>query len=174
MSLESDTLSNTEKYNQLVHNLKILDRSEWPKETDPCFGNKQVRELAKEFGVCVSNSVHGFREYAISGNCDNFPSEFQPFASAVNTLIISTAECERSSSTVNTNSSCVRSSTLLKTAAALMLISLVGPPISEFNPENYVKEWLKKGHRHADYTSCPAPAERSRKITNSENICKIF
>jgi hypothetical protein len=33
---------------------------------------------------------------------------------------------------------------LLKTAAALMFISLDGPPISEFNPENYVKEWLKK------------------------------
>jgi hypothetical protein len=39
---------------------------------------------------------------------------------------------------------------LLKTAAALMFISLDGPPISEFNPENFVKEWLKKGHRHAD------------------------
>jgi hypothetical protein len=63
---------------------------------------------------------------------------------------------------------------LLKTAAALMSISLVGPPISEFNPENYVKEWLKKGHCHAGYKSCPAPAERSRKMSNSENIWKIF
>jgi hypothetical protein len=60
MSSGSDTLSNRKKYNQLVHNLEILDRSEWPKETDPCFGDKQVRELAKEFDVCVSSSVHGF------------------------------------------------------------------------------------------------------------------
>jgi hypothetical protein len=60
---------------------------------------------------------------------------------------------------------------LLKTAAALMFISLVGPPISEFNPESYVKEWLKKGHRHAEYTSCSAPAG---KISNSESIWKIF
>jgi hypothetical protein len=62
----------------------------------------------------------------------------------------------------------------LTTAAALMFISLVGPPISEFNPENYVKQWLKKGHRHADYTSCPAPAGMSCNISNSENIWKIF
>jgi hypothetical protein len=32
----------------------------------------------------------------------------------------------------------------LKTAATLIFISLVGPPINEFNPENHVKEWLKK------------------------------
>jgi hypothetical protein len=63
---------------------------------------------------------------------------------------------------------------LLKTADALMFISLVGPPVSEFNPENYVKEWLEKGHRHVDYTSCPAPAERSRKIFSIENIWIIF
>jgi hypothetical protein len=75
---------------------------------------------------------------------------------------------------MNTTISCVESLMLLKTVAALMFISLVGPPISEFNPENYVKEWLKKSHRHADYTSCPAPAERSCKISNSENIWKIF
>jgi hypothetical protein len=37
--------------------IKILDRSKWPKGTDPCFGDKQVRELAKEFNVCVSSSV---------------------------------------------------------------------------------------------------------------------
>jgi hypothetical protein len=60
MSSGSDTLSNRKKYSQLVHNLEILDRSKWPKETDLCFGEKQVRELAKEFDVCVSSSVHGF------------------------------------------------------------------------------------------------------------------
>jgi hypothetical protein len=53
---------------------------------------------------------------------------------------------------------------LLKTAPALKFISLVGPPVSEFNPENYVKEWLTKGHRHADYSSCSAPC---RKVTQN-------
>jgi hypothetical protein len=55
---------------------------------------------------------------------------------AVNTLIIPTAECELSLSTMSTTISCVRSSMFLKRAAALMFIS----PISEFNPENYAKE----------------------------------
>jgi hypothetical protein len=42
---------------------------------------------------------------------------------------------------------------LLKTAAALMCIFLVGPPTNEFSPDNRMIEWLKKGHCHADYTS---------------------
>jgi hypothetical protein len=50
MSSGSDTLSN--RGIQLVHNLEILDRSKWPQETDPCFGDKQVCLLAKEFDVC--------------------------------------------------------------------------------------------------------------------------
>jgi hypothetical protein len=62
MTSGSDALSNRKKYNQLVHNLEILYRSKWPKETDPCFGDKQIHELVKEFDVCVSSSVHGFRK----------------------------------------------------------------------------------------------------------------
>jgi hypothetical protein len=45
---------------------------------------------------------------------------------------------------MNATISNFKNSMLLKTAAALMFTSLVGPPISEFNPENYVKEELKK------------------------------
>jgi hypothetical protein len=55
MSSESDTLLNREKYSQSVQSLEILDGSKWPKEADPCFGDKQVTELAKQFNVCVSS-----------------------------------------------------------------------------------------------------------------------
>jgi hypothetical protein len=40
MSTVRDILSNREKYYQLVRNLETLDRSKWPKETNPCFGDK--------------------------------------------------------------------------------------------------------------------------------------
>lgn len=46
---------------------------------------------------------------------------------------------------MNTDISHVRNSLLLKIAVALMFLSLVGHPICEFNPENYVKENAWKG-----------------------------
>jgi hypothetical protein len=64
---------------------------------------------------------------------------------------------------------------LLKTASSLMHISSVGRPLSAFEAEYYVKEWIKKGRRHADYQSCVAPAYR--RLVGSENneiIWKIF
>jgi hypothetical protein len=126
----------------------------------------------KELDVCVSSSVCGFCEYFIGGSCDSFPSEFQLLALAVNTLIISSAECEQLFHAMNTTIFCVQSSALLRTAAVLMFMSLVGPPLREFNKKNCVKEWLKS-HHHAD-SAYPAPAGRSHKICNSENTWKIF
>jgi hypothetical protein len=61
----------------------------------------------------------------------------------------------------------------LKTAVALMFISSVGIPISKFNPENYVKNCLEKGHHHADYTSCPTLQEGHTKypaVETSGNV----
>jgi hypothetical protein len=60
-------------------------KSKWPKKINPCFGDKQVHELAEDLDVCFGSSVYGFPEYFISGNCDQFPSEFQPLVAAVNT-----------------------------------------------------------------------------------------
>jgi hypothetical protein len=92
-----------------------LDRSKWPKKTNPCFGDKQVCVLAKELDMCVcvcvclsvSSSVHRLCEYFISGNCDSICSKFKSLAAAVNRLVICTAECEPSFSTMNSTISCV-------------------------------------------------------------------
>jgi hypothetical protein len=54
-SLGSGALSNRKKYMQLVYNLEIWDKSEWPKKTYPRFGNEQIRELTEKFNVCFSN-----------------------------------------------------------------------------------------------------------------------
>jgi hypothetical protein len=60
-------------------------------------------------------------------------------------------------------------------ASSSMLISSVGPPLSAFEAEYYIKEWIKKGRRHADYQSCAAPADRrSVSSENNESIWKIF
>ena len=57
------TWSNRDKYSQLLDNLKIMDKAKWVKCQDPCFADKEIRELAESFMVCTKTSVHGFHEY---------------------------------------------------------------------------------------------------------------
>jgi hypothetical protein len=121
-----------------------------------------MRTQAMEFSF-KETSVHGFREYYINimNGDDMYPDELKPLIAAANTIIISTAECKRALSNMNIISS-IRSSMFLKTASSLMLISLVGPPLSAF------EAWIKKRRRHADYQSCAAPADR-RPVSSENN-----
>jgi hypothetical protein len=95
--------------------------------------------MAKEFSVSVSISVHGFYEYFISETY-YLPTEFLPFAAAVNMPVISTVIYELSFSIMNTAFP-VFKALLMKTVVALIFISLVSPLINEFNPKKFVKEW---------------------------------
>jgi hypothetical protein len=101
-------LSNTEKYSQVVHNLEISIDESGRRKLILVLGIGSFMSWLKNW-MCVSSSVHGFHEYFISGNCDNFPIEFQPLAAAVTTLIISTSECEPLFSTMHTTISYVQS-----------------------------------------------------------------
>jgi hypothetical protein len=139
------TWSNRDKYTQLLDNMKIMDKSMWVRCQDPCFADKEIRKLTESFIVCKETSVHGFHEYymkIINGDV-MYLDELKPLIAAANTFIISTAECKRAFSNMNNIISTIRSSILLKSASSLMLISSVGPPLSAFEAEYYVKEWIK-------------------------------
>jgi hypothetical protein len=68
---------------------------------NPCFGNKQIRELALTFNIQANTSVQEFCKFMLSANDDDIPKDFQPFKTAANTLIMSTVECEWLFSTMN-------------------------------------------------------------------------
>jgi hypothetical protein len=38
--------------------------------------------------------------------------------------------------------------------STLLFIKLVGPPLSKFNPDAYVKTWLLSGRRRGEETAC--------------------
>jgi hypothetical protein len=78
-----------------MDNMKIMDKAKWVKCQDPCFADKEIRELAESFMV-YKTSVHVFHEYymkVVNGD-DMYPDELEP-------LIILTAECERAFSNMN-------------------------------------------------------------------------
>ena len=90
---------------------------------------------------------NGFRDY-IEDQSD-IPSSILQLTSIVATFPVTSADCERGFSTMNNICTKTRNSLHVDNIADLLFISLVGPPMAEFNPKPYVTEWLKRNHRDA-------------------------
>jgi len=69
----------------------------------------------------------------------NMMSAFYIF---LNTFPCSTAECERGFSIMNNICTDLRSQLIINNISNLMFININGPPLSDWNPEDYVKSWL--------------------------------
>ena len=80
------------------------------------------------------------------GECN--PENLKPLQVAVKTLPCSTAECERDFSLMNLICTDLRTSLTTKNIANLMFLFIYGPPLENWQPEEYVKTWLQK-HRSA-------------------------
>lgn len=90
--------------------------------------------------------------------------EIQELNMLINTLPISTADCERGFSLMNIICSDLRSKLAIKNIATLMFININGPPLSIWNPTKYVGSWLLQ-HRSAD-------DNRSTKVESLEEQTK--
>ncbi|MCP6484570.1 hypothetical protein NL492_27585, partial [Klebsiella pneumoniae] len=65
------------------------------------------------------------------------------------TLPCSTAECERGFSLMNIICTDLHSKLTIPNISNLMFININGPPLSLWNPEDYVKHWISN-YRTAD------------------------
>jgi len=61
---------------------------------------------------------------------------------AVDTIPVSTAECERGFSKMNIVCTSLRSRLSVMHMSSLMFISLSGPPLSSWKPLPFVKSWI--------------------------------
>jgi len=114
------------------------------------------------------NCILGVREFrnsiSQSKPMSTVPHTLQQLFNAIDTYVISTAECERSFSVMNDiltpTRNCMKIDHAL-VAIRLVFVKCVGPPLSKFEPRDYVTSWIKKGL--ADETHCAArsPKEQS-------------
>lgn len=79
------------------------------------------------------------------------PDSLKHLQRAIDTIPCSSAQCERDFSLMNLICSETRSSLKVTHISNLMVISSNGPPLSRWQPEEYVKSWLLE-HRSADDT----------------------
>ena len=136
-------------YNKLIDDLKVLYPQYWPQGADALFGEREVVTLCQKFDIDDQrNVIRAYREYRDNGG-EMIPDGLKGLLAAVNTLPISSAECERGFSQMNLICTADRASLLISTISWLLFLCLVGPPLSSFNPTPYVKSWLAKGHRSA-------------------------
>lgn len=113
---------NEKKYFDFMEELNILDPLRWPEEYEITFGDNTVKKLCSRFNFDAKlkqKSVDAFR-MAAAANIDNGVNlnsynDLAPLLNVINTLIISTAECERSFSVMNDILTQIRNAMSVKT-----------------------------------------------------------
>ena len=132
---------------QVITQLAVLNPHNWPNEIELNFGQDEVRLLCSRFRIQYSKVRDAFDYFKDDGG-RRIPDNLKPLINSVNTIPVSTAECERGFSAMNVILSDLRSSLLLQHVSALLFVKLHGPPLQLWQPDRYVESWLTK-HRLA-------------------------
>lgn len=146
-------LSNSTEYTDLLGQISLLDFNTWPINYGeiPSFGESQLHSLCKRFKVETRPVIEGFKLHKATGG-RTLNAGLEAMKSVVECIPVSTAECERAFSVMNTIINAKRNRMDIGNAPTLMFINIVGPPITVFNPTPYVKEWLDRGNHAASDT----------------------
>jgi hypothetical protein len=149
--------SDADKYYELLSDMRVLQPKNWPdnEQEHALYGDASVLRLCRRFELPERSVLHGFREYKDKGG-KNVPDELAPLKLALETIPVSTAECERGFSDMNAVLTAGRSSLAIRRLSSIMVIRINGPPVPLFRPNTYVRSWLLKGRRSAEYTDCMA------------------
>lgn len=131
----------------ILKDLSILDTTRWPSEPGIRYGEAEIRRLCARFNLCPDQAIRGLRDLIVSPQTES--QNLKTLKNCMQTFPVSTAECERGFSLMNTILTNKRSVLLVSNVSNLMMINLNGPPISLFNPEKYVQSWARH-HRTAN------------------------
>ena len=128
--------------------------NQWPEALSAEHGEHELKALCERFLIPFGGELKtAYREYKDSKGC-TVEHTMRRVISYVETLPVSTAECERGFSRMNLICDELRSTITMQHLSALMFVSLVGPPLHVWNPETYVRSWLAAGRRSAAATDC--------------------
>ena len=137
----------------LVDALDVLDPITIAGDLAPEFGEEEIQIICNRFILNVSEVKMSYRIFKeTGGRCITPP--LRRLLLYINTIPVSTAECERGFSRMNIVCNTPRSRLTVKHMASLMFVSIVGPPLRLFDPLIFVKSWLLLKRRDANGTNC--------------------
>lgn len=163
------------EYRKLIEDLSIIDPLNWPLNYDdmPSFGQQQIERLTARFSMDAKIVTLGFRAFRAVGGRE-YNSDIKPLIDAIESIPVSTAECERGFSCMNRVLTESRNRLDISTLSSLMFISILGPPIEKFNPAVYVSNWLNRGRHSAHDTNALARSKLSILNHPYEHLYCIF
>ena len=124
-------------------------------ETDDIRGEEEVKRVSRRFELSEFESLVNFRTRNASSD----------LIKTLNILPTTTSECERGFFDMNLTLTDLRTHLTIENVSDLIFISINDPPVEEFNPQPYVKIWLRD-HRSAN--SAPRGKEK-KKIVDEED-----
>jgi hypothetical protein len=164
-ALSSRLLSPNDK--PLCDLLNIILPNQWPDAVSPEYGENELKLLcdkfSMEYNAPLKNDYRDFKNSKGSVTGHNL----NRFINVIESLPVSTAECERGFSRMNIICTPLRSSISVNHMASLMFLSIVGPPLHLFTPDMYVKSWLALGRRDATALNCA-----NRQAPQTYDICE--
>lgn len=147
-SLSSRLMPESER--GLMDCLNVLFPSLWPSDISAEYGEVELRQACSKFRISYSGDLkQDYRDLKDAKDNNFVGLNLKKLTGAINTLPVSTAECERGFSQMNLICTPTRSTISVKHMSSLMLISITGPPLGKWCPMTYVQTWLAKGHHAA-------------------------
>ena len=159
-SRRGEKLEDVEKhakvYEELLNNIQIINPVTWPATLPPDFGRAAMKSLAHWFFLSEKENslLEQWEIYKASmGSHLDTAGVLKQVFTATKTIIVSTAECERSFSVMNDTATLIRNRLSVDRIGMLILIKLLGPDVKDFYPTPFVKRWLQSGRRSANTTA---------------------
>lgn len=142
-----------------------------PLSCSPDHGESELREMCIKFKLPFSTTKDAFREFKDSKGAI-ITQQFRKLLFAIDTIPVSTAACERGFSVMNGICTPTRSLLTVPHIASCMVIHTLGPPVTLWNPQSYVRLWLAKDRR--DATSLHGMARLTKPPTPHETMSSVW
>jgi hAT family C-terminal dimerisation region len=111
---------------KLIDQLSVLNPDNWPAEMEFDYGEEQIHLLCRRFRLHYSTARDAYSDFKDSGG-RKMPLGLNLLMNAVNTIPVSTAECERGFSVMNVIFGERRAKLLVQHVSDLMFIKHHGP-----------------------------------------------
>ncbi len=148
----------------------VLDSRTWPSEMPSEYGENELRLLCDKFLLPFGETKTAFRSFKDGVGKDKCPP-LQLLCNNVNTIPVSTAQCERGFSKMNIICTPLRSRLTPTRMSSLMFISMSCPPMKLWQPIKYVRTWLASNRRAANCTQGP---QRHADVLHGKEIMSLW